>query len=766
MRLYRTIAAAVMLSVSFSSYSKNDEKVSHTMRDTLRGSVITASARMESLLGNRAVPITKVYSKRLEREHAVTYKDLSGTVPNLFVPDYGSKMTSSIYVRGLGARIDNPVMGMYVDGIGMFNKNGFDTELFDIRSVEVLRGPQGTMFGRNTIGGVINISTLSPLDCQGTRASVGYGNGNTLNAKVAHYARLSPDAGIAAAGYYRHTDGFFRNEYDRSEIPASLGAWADKSLCDWSDEAGARLRAVVRRHGNLTIDNTLSAGWARQGGFPYAKDGQAIAYNDICGYGRLTISEGFNLRYLTGKHIISGTTSYQYLNDRMDMDQDYMPVSYFTLTQMQQEHTIAQEISIRPRETRDRLWTHLSGASLFHKYNAMSAPVLFKQDGISELILANANSGISQQYPGYELKFRQDEFTVFSDFATNTTGAAAYHTSFFSLGNWKFEAGIRLDFEFSSFSYASSATVDYLFTKTMTQYRNLVSHLKGNERRVYFEVLPRISASYEADNWSVYMSASKGYKAGGFNTQLFSDILQGQMMTDLMDDLGVYFDDTTFGDYSVSEVITYRPEKCWNFETGSSADFIWGACAASIQGTAFLIETYDQQLTVFPKKGTGRMMTNAGRSYSAGVELSGNIRYGGFSTDISYGFTDARFIRYDNGKENFAGKRIPYVPSNTVYASATYAMRINSGYFYGIDFNINAKGFGKIYWDEANEHIQNFYILAGASAKFIFADFSIELWGKNLTGTRYDTFYFVSMGNTFLQKGKPMQYGITLNIEI
>ena len=227
-----------------------------TIRDTISQSVVTGQARIDFLNEGRTVPVTKVYMKQLERERATDYKDLSGTVPNLFIPEYGSKMTSSIYIRGLGARIDNPVMGIYVDGIGYFNKNDFDSEFFDIRSVEVFRGPQGTLFGRNTIGGIINITTLSPLSYQGTRAHVGYGNGNSLEAGISHYAGITEDFGISAGAYYRHSDGFHTNKYVKEHPQWSQtyhsGAWADPALCDWSDEAGGRIKAEWRPDGRST----------------------------------------------------------------------------------------------------------------------------------------------------------------------------------------------------------------------------------------------------------------------------------------------------------------------------------------------------------------------------------------------------------------------------------------------------------------------------------------------------------------------------------
>jgi outer membrane receptor protein involved in Fe transport len=120
---------------------------------------------------------TTIYMRRLEQWRVTDIKELTAYVPNLYIPDYGSRMTSSVYVRGLGSRIDQPAMGIYVDGVPLLNKNSYDFDLVDIRSISVLRGPQNTLYGRNTMGGVIDIKTLSPLDYEGTRVAVEAGNG-------------------------------------------------------------------------------------------------------------------------------------------------------------------------------------------------------------------------------------------------------------------------------------------------------------------------------------------------------------------------------------------------------------------------------------------------------------------------------------------------------------------------------------------------------------------------------------------------------------
>ena len=114
-------------------------------------------------LRNQPVTASVIGRTDLERRHVAALKEVSQVVPNFHTPDYGSRMTSSIYIRGLGARIDQPVMGLNIDNIPYLNKDAYDFDLTDIERIEVLRGPQSTLFGRNTMGGVINVYTLSPF---------------------------------------------------------------------------------------------------------------------------------------------------------------------------------------------------------------------------------------------------------------------------------------------------------------------------------------------------------------------------------------------------------------------------------------------------------------------------------------------------------------------------------------------------------------------------------------------------------------------------
>ena len=238
-------------------------------------------------LRTQPVAATVLGQTTIERCRTNALKDLSELAPNLFIPDYGSRMTSSIYVRGMGARIDQPVLGMNVDNVPLMNKNAYDFELADVERIEVLRGPQSTLYGRNTMGGVVNVYTLSPLTWQGTRIGAEYGSGQTMRLRASTYHRLKEGMGLAAAAWYTQSDGLFTNR-------------TTGERCDWERLGGARLKFQWRNTRGLRIENTASFTSLAQGGYPYAYAGEElrgedgtvlvrpgeIAYNDPCSYDR------------------------------------------------------------------------------------------------------------------------------------------------------------------------------------------------------------------------------------------------------------------------------------------------------------------------------------------------------------------------------------------------------------------------------------------------------------------------------------------------
>ena len=717
---------------------------------------VVAQIKQKSNLRNEPLSSSAMNFAEIDRRGVETLHDLSLFTPNLYMPEYGSKMTSSIYIRGLGSRMDNAAVGIYADRMPLLNKNGFDADLWDITRIELLRGPQSTLYGRNTIGGIINIYTLSPMQYQGVKIALGYSSGNTYKAKASLYHKFSEKAAFSIGMNYYSSDGFLKNTYDGSD-------------CDWMEGGSARARVILRPNSKWTVDNLFSVSRVRQGGYAYSLyDSQEdkilpVAYNDMSGYERTMISNGLSIDFKSENLHFSSVTSWQYLDDCMTLDQDFTVKSMFTMKQAQNEHTFTQDFVLKSNDSHKR-WQHLTGATFFYKGMDMDAPVWLKEDGINELILNKINDGIHTVMPFADLLFQENEIELSSFFKMPVYGIALYHQSEFVLGRFRLTAGLRLDYEHSSLDYANHGALHYRFTLTMPDYKLIETRLGGKEKRDYIEPLPKLALSYSLPYGSnLYLSFSRGFKAGGYNTQMFSDILQNQVQSDIMADMGMGGDHggSLSTAYSVGEIISYRPEYSWNYELGGHFNFMDGRVKAD--AALFYINCTDQQITIFPNgETTGRMMTNAGKTRSLGAEVSVTADFNGFETGLSYGYTDAEFTSYDNGVEDYGGRKVPYIPLNTLSAHAGYSWYNIGGAIDRLSVSVNYNGIGKIYWNEENTLCQPFYSMLGASVKVERKWAGLEFWAKNLTDTKYNLFYFVSVGNAFYAQGKPVQYGVNL----
>ncbi|MBO4935728.1 MAG: TonB-dependent receptor [Alistipes sp.] len=762
MRLHirKYMLAGLWLLVAGVAYATDNESKVDTLIAVDR--VQITAIKQGSQLRREAVAASVLSGRTLEMQGVSAVKDVMTDIPNLFMPDYGSRTTSSIYVRGMGTRIDQPVVGMTVDNVALADKNLYDTELPDIERIEFLRGPQATLYGRNTMGGIINVYTLSPLTYQGLRLRADYGSRNSFRVAASTYNRLREKFGFSVSAQYAHCDGFWRNTYDNS-------------LCDKENSGNFRTKFQYRE-GALSIDNTLAFSMVEQGGYPYQYIGSPnpskhreelvgkICYNEPCSYERLAVNDGLSIRYDFGKFSLASITSYQYMNDKMHIDNDFLPEYYFTLEQRKQQHHIAEDFVLRSKEEGKYRW--LVGVYGFFKREKMQAPVTFGATGIDRLILdnINANSGYDGEYRWGDAEGNgADEMLLDSRFLTHNSGVAAYHRSELHLGRWRLALGLRLDYELVQMQYNTAANTAYTVfpSDPSLQPTTIPLNLSDSDvlSRGFLEFLPSFSVSADLDEAGrnmLYLSASKGYKAGGFNTQMFSEVLQRR----LQNEMGLH------REMDIEKLCAYNPEHSYNVELGGHFATRNGVFTAD--AALFYIECLDQQLTIFPdENSTGRMMTNAGRTRSFGAEISATARLA--KTLVlkgSYGYTNAKFREFVSGGKNYAGNYIPYAPKNSLSLRLMQTVPFTSRWIDRMILGVGVTGAGRIYWNEANDVSQPFYALLDASVRFEGKRWTVDLWCKNATNTKYDVFYFESMGNRFLQRGRPMAGGVRVMVNI
>jgi outer membrane receptor protein involved in Fe transport len=756
--MYFLLVAAIFVTLLPSGAKSNDKEVF----DTLKSVTITSSSKQPFAIEKIASPVSTIFLKDIEQRGLRSPKYFSSIIPNLFIPDYGSSMTSTIYIRGFGSRIDNPVMGLYIDDIPVLDKNNYDFDLSDIKRADFFHGPQGTLYGSNSMCGMLSLTTLSPADVSGSRIRIEYGSGNDILLKGSTY---KGNVGITAS--YRHSDGFYKNTYNGKD-------------CDGYDGLSFRFKYLKKINDRLSLENILSASALKQGGYPYRQfvtgneyEGKGeeayggyllpINYNDTCSYRRFNLTEGLKVNYKSHNLDINTITSIQLLSDKMHMDQDFTDASMFTLMQKQNEQAVTQETIIKP-VIHPEWWNSQSGFFGSFKHNKITGPVRFKKDGIQTLILDNANANIPESIG--QLAISDNNFLISSVFGINTCDLALYHESYFTFGKWLLTAGLRVDYEYGHMSYDCGGTIHYKFMPIMTEFKPFDTIYNGDISNSYLQLVPKVSALYDfGKGLKAFGIISNGYKSGGFNTQIFSDILQSRMMNGLMSDLGVYLDNA--GDMTAKST-TYKPETNINYEVGIKYSRYFGATRKlDISASAFRIDAKNQQITIFPPgKSTGRMMANAGKSMSCGTEAEIKYTYGGFTANASYGFTDASFTEYNDGNEDYKGKTVPYSPENTLYIRGSYRYSLKGHRLHSICIGGDYNGAGRIQWNTSNTISQPFYGLLGTDISFSFGKYELYARADNLTDKDYDTFYFKSVGKEFFERGKPFRFTIGFYFDI
>jgi len=727
--------------------------------------VVISSAKETNNLRTLPGSVSILTPQQITGRQVTSIKDISSFVPNLYMPDYGAKLTSAIYIRGIGARSSGQSIGLYVDNVPYMDKNSFDFELTDIQRIEVLRGPQGTLYGRNAMGGIINVYTLSPLDFQGIKASLSYGNYNQMNAKISAYTKLSENIGLAAGIYYDHGDGFFTNAYNNKKI-------------DDEKTIGGNLKLYWKVSPKFTASYSASYEYTDQGAFPYGlydKETDNVAQvniNDASSYQRKMLSNNLSLSYQNEAIQLTSVTGYQFLDDDMKMDQDFSDSSMFVLNQLQKQHAFTEEITIKSKTSNNYQWS-FGTYGFYNKLNTRG-PVEFKEDGIKSKLQPIFDALKDLGMPG-ALTITDETLPIPGNFKTPSYGAAIYHQSTYNnlfFNGLSMTAGLRLDYEKQELDYDSEAKMSLsmvmppMIPKPIDiSNRYPASVIDEKLSQDFWQLLPKISLKYEFNPHTfVYMSAAKGYKTGGYNIQRSADIMQSLMKYDIMNAFKEMMPNIDIEEPSpIKDVISYKPEASWNYEAGIRHELIKNRLQAEL--TCFYMDVKDLQITEFVDGGSGRILSNAGKAESFGAELSLRaLLTDEFTADLNYGYTHATFRDYNDKKENYKGNYIPYTPQHTLSIGLQYSKLLHKGWIDQIFASAQCNGAGEIYWTEANDISQSFYAIVNAQAGIRKGIVSINLWARNLTDSDYSAFYFESFNNPFIQKGKPLQFGTKINI--
>ena len=426
--------------------------------------------------------VSVVDSGFINRHELQSITELTAVVPNFYMPEYGSKQNTPVYIRGVGAKTKGSAVGFYVDGIPHFENSSFDVDMSNIASVMVFRGPQGTLYGRNAIGGIINVSTVSPLTYQGTQFKLGYGSHNDALFQFSHYNKLGSKVGYSVAGGYHYNDGFHRNMFTNEYADQLKDAYGRVALV-W----------LLDNKWFLRVNSMLD--YSNQGGYPYGKynrltgETEPVNYNRYSSYRRLLSTSGVNIRYAGENVSFSSQTAFQYIRDRQGIDQDFTSNDTYFVKNRLKQTMLSQEFILKSNNSSRYQW--LWGAF------AMSQHI---------------NNTVETQYITKDNAFP-------THYRIPVNALAIYHQSTIKLfSGFSFIAGLRWDYENSTLKYLRE-TYQLSTDGARTEVKNVNSSLHFNQ------ITPKFALQYqdECNNNSYYFSVTRGYKAGGFNQTFQKD---------------------------------------------------------------------------------------------------------------------------------------------------------------------------------------------------------------------------------------------------
>ena len=420
--------------------------------------------------------ISIVDSGFVNRHELQSITELTAVVPNFYMPEYGSKQNTPVYIRGVGAKTKGSAVGFYVDGIPHFENSSFDVDMSNIASVTVFRGPQGTLYGRNAIGGIINVTTVSPLAYQGTQFKLGYGSHNDALFQFSHYNKLGSKMGYSVAGGYHYNDGFYRNMFTNRYVDQLKDAYGRVALV-W----------LLDNKWFLRVNSMLD--YSNQGGYPYGKynrltgETEPVNYNRYSSYRRLLSTSGLNISYAGENISFSSQTAFQYIRDRQGIDQDFTSNDTYFVKNRLKQTMLSQEFMLKSNNSSRYQWLWGAFAMTQHINNTVETQYITKDNA----------------FPTH--------------YRIPVNALAIYHQSTIKLfSGFSFIAGLRWDYENSTLKYLRE-TYQLSTDGARTEVKNVNSSLHFNQ------ITPKFALQYqdERNNNSYYFSVTRGYKAGGFN---------------------------------------------------------------------------------------------------------------------------------------------------------------------------------------------------------------------------------------------------------
>lgn len=624
------------------SFSTNDAitNLQFTLvKGNLFGKEVTVLARRrEESIKDVPVSIVAINENMIREMGASSLEDLTSVVPNIFT--YDEQTALSFNIRGIKGGARNPGMasaeGVYIDGVFMGRPEFISTDIVDMKSVEFLRGPQGTLFGRNTVSGAINMITLKPSPINSRGFTIESGANGYQKIRLSVNRRLNDKIYTRLSGYNFQYDGYIKNTYNQSQekFKNNTGLrWAlrivptKKLTLDFSFDyykedlnkisghiSDWRINSSSSNFNSLPLDSIYFS----IDSVDITDDGIYSYNNDAIGKSkRLLTGSTFNMNY----HINNGLDFVGLFSVRKSdvswfNDEDHTAISILRGDWDDQGDQSMAELRLVSTGSNRVSW--LSGLFYYNLYHYLIGPV-YPQPYFFHLV-----AGIP-----WFLAENMTDVALIPEGGGHTASVGIYGSADIQISEkLTFIIGARYSKDAMRFKYRQTGIVSFGYiTFPDDTSGDGIPDSYFDTTKTWSAITPTLNIKYEVSpEFNMFGTISKGYKSGGFNADYISSIK------------------------SVTE--PFKPEQIINYEAG----FKLGNRSNTlfINSALYRMEYTDMQVSQFQDLFEDYSISNAGKATISGFEIdfSSRLLRNALTLTGGYGQTKAVFNEFHDGYFN------------------------------------------------------------------------------------------------------------------
>ncbi|MDB4225951.1 TonB-dependent receptor, partial [bacterium] len=674
--------------------------------------VIGKSRKRTENIQTTAESVTALNSEGIESAGVSDVSSFATLVPNLKFNSAQAVGLNFITVRGIPqVRGGDAPLAFVIDGVTIPDPSLLSQDLYDLALVEVVKGPQGALYGKNAIGGAINIYTKEPTNKMSNSVKFGVGNGGNLQAQFVSSGAIKEDKVFYRfSTQYKSFDGLLTNEFLNEKV-------------DFSENFNIRGQIKARVSNNLTVAATIQH-FNIDGGATYysvnptgtdgeftggvlnpnPSDGNNVIVADVLGRSDMKNNYGnIKMDYNLKGANLQSITSFNKVDRSTIGDLDFLELDGLTQAEEIQTKTFNQELRLSNTKNDTKFDWSLGG---------------FYQN-IKKDVYQNGTTGVDFGGP--------DAYDT-ADYVNETNTIALFGFGDYKLTDkFTVSAGFRYDID-------KFTQDDVLFVT--------------NSKRDNNEFQPKVSLSYQASKDVLfYANYGRGYRNGGFNAQA-TDLFNGSFDDETSDNYELGFKTTSWNDRLIfngsifSSKLTNQQQYILDLNT-----FIAG------------VYNYDETKVFGFELESRTRLTNY-------LDVFAN--FGLSDAEIVEGGTTGGTNGDTTDNSNYNGNKTPFVPVSTFALGLESSFNITEA----LKFNgfVNLDTTGKTYWHESNQdiHTSDSYSLLDARIGLSYKNWKLDIWGKNLTDKQYYQEFsvgeFVGSPDDVGWRGRPLSVGTAISV--